>query len=79
LDSYPKDHENQPHHAGAAFIWGPEGEVLASTQEERIQEEMIVADLNPIQLARERSLANYTLRTRRPELFGELVRDQTSS
>jgi len=40
---------------------------------------MIVADLNPMQLARERSLANYTLRTRRPELFGELVRDQTSS
>jgi hypothetical protein len=30
-------------------------------------------------LARERSLANYTLRTRRPELFSELVRDQTSS
>jgi N-carbamoylputrescine amidase len=79
LDSYPKDHETQPHHAGAAFIWGPDGEVLASTQEERIQEEMIVADLNPIQLARERTLANYTLRTRRPELFGELVRDQTSS
>jgi len=30
-------------------------------------------------LARERSLANYGLRTRRPELFGELVRDQVSS
>jgi len=79
LDSYPKDHENQPHHAGVALIWGPDGGVLASAQRERVREEMIVADLEPALLARERSLANYTLRTRRPELFGEIVRDQTSS
>lgn len=78
LDSYPKDHENQPHHAGVAMIWGPGGEVLASTQRERVEEEMIVADLDPISLARERSLANYMLRTRRPELFGEIVKDQVS-
>jgi predicted amidohydrolase len=79
LDSYPSDHENQPHHAGAALIWGPDGELLASAQQERVQEEMILADLDPMLLARERSLANYMLRTRRPELFGELVRDQVSS
>lgn len=79
LDNYPKDHENQPHHAGVALIWGPNGELLASAQREHIQEEMIVADLDPMLLARERSLANYALRTRRPELFGELVRDQVSS
>ena len=79
LDSYPQDHENQPHHAGTAFIWGPDGEVLASAQQERIREEMIVAELDPMRLARERSLSNYMLRTRRPELFGELVRDQCSS
>jgi predicted amidohydrolase len=79
LDSYPKDHENQPHHAGVALIWGPDGELLASTQTERVHEEMIVADLDPTLLARERSLANYALRTRRPELFGELVLDQLSS
>jgi N-carbamoylputrescine amidase len=78
LASYPKDHENQPHHAGVAFIWSPDGEVLASTQQEKVQEEMIVSDLDPMRLARERSLANYMLRTRRPELFGELVRDQVS-
>src|SRR5262245_36493172 len=29
VDMYPRDHENQPHHAGAAFIWGPDGEQLA--------------------------------------------------
>lgn len=79
LDSYPEDHENQPHHAGVALIWGPGGEVLASTQQERVEEEMIIADLDPGLLARERSLANYMLRTRRPELFGELTRDQVSS
>ena len=62
-----------------AIIWGPDGNVLASAQTERVQEEMIVADLDPMLLARERSLANYMLRTRRPELFGELVRDQVSS
>jgi N-carbamoylputrescine amidase len=78
LDSYPPDHENQPHHAGTAIIWGPGGEVLASAQQERVREEMIVADLDPVRLAQERSLANYMLRTRRPELFGELVRDQVS-
>jgi predicted amidohydrolase len=79
VSMYPKDHENQPHHAGAALIWGPDGELLATTQEERIREEMIVADLDAMLLARERSLANYMLRTRRPELFHELVRDQVSS
>jgi N-carbamoylputrescine amidase len=79
LAAYPKDHENQPHHAGAALIWGPDGELLASAQQERVREEMIVADLDPQLLARERSLSNYMLRTRRPELFGELVKDQVSS
>src|SRR5262245_8071804 len=38
VDTYPKDHENQPHHAGAALIWGADGELIASTQEERIRE-----------------------------------------
>ena len=78
VDLWPRDSENQPHHAGAALIWGPDGELIASTQEERIREEMIVATLDAALLARERSLANYMLRTRRPELFGELVRDQIS-
>jgi predicted amidohydrolase len=79
VDCWPRDSENQPHHAGAALIWGPDGELLASTQEERIQEEMVLATLDAALLGRERALANYMLRTRRPELFGELVRDQVSS
>jgi predicted amidohydrolase len=76
VDLWPPDSENQPHHAGAALIWGPDGELIASTQQERIREEVIVATLDASALARERALANYMLRTRRPELFGELVREQ---
>ena len=79
VDCWPRDSENQPHHAGAALIWGPDCELIASTQEERIEEEMIVATLDAALLARERSLANYMLRTRRPELFEELLREQISS
>jgi predicted amidohydrolase len=76
VDHWPRDSENQPHHAGAALIWGPDGELITSTQQERVREEMIVATLDAAQIAEQRALANYTLRTRRPELFGELVREQ---
>jgi predicted amidohydrolase len=79
VDLWPRDSENQPHHAGAALIWGPDGELIAATQEERVREERIVATLDVALLARERALANYMLRTRRPELFGELVREQATS
>jgi predicted amidohydrolase len=79
VDLYPKDSPNQPHHAGAAMIFGPDGEMLASAQAERIKEEMVVATLDAALLAKYRALPNYTLRTRRPELFGELVREQVSS
>jgi predicted amidohydrolase len=76
VNLWPRDSENQPHHPGAALVWGPDGELLAGTQEERIREEMIVATLDAAALAEQRALANYMLRARRPELFGELTRDQ---
>jgi predicted amidohydrolase len=79
VDSYAKDHPNQPHHAGAALVFGPDGELLGSSQAEEIRDEMVVTTLDAAVLAGQRSLPNYTLRTRRPELFGELVRDQVSS
>jgi predicted amidohydrolase len=79
VDLWPRDSENQPYHAGAALIWGPDGELIVSTQQECIREEMVVATLDADLIARERALANYMLRTRRPELFGELVREQISS
>jgi predicted amidohydrolase len=79
VDMYPREHPNQPHHPGAAIIWGPDGSLIKHASVERIQDEMIVATLDAQQIARQRSLPNYTLRTRRPELYGELVRDQVSS
>jgi N-carbamoylputrescine amidase len=76
VSMWPAGSENQPHHAGAALVWGPDGELLASTQEERIEEEMIVATLEAKLIAEQRALANFMMRTRRPELFGELIREQ---
>jgi len=79
VDIYPRDHQNQPHHPGAALIFGPEGALLASSQVEHIRDEMIVATLDAALLAEQRAHPNYQLRTRRPELYGELVREQVSS
>ena len=76
VDTYPKDSPAQPHHCGVSLVFGPDGEVLKGTQRDVIQDEMIVCDLDPARLAAERSLPNYTLRTRRPELYEELVRIQ---
>jgi predicted amidohydrolase len=78
VDTYPRDHFNQPHHAGAAMMFGPDGELVTHAQTERIRDEMIVGTLDAESIARQRSQPNFTLRTRRPELFGELVRDQVS-
>ena len=60
------------------MVYAPDGELISSTQRDEIRDEMIVADLDAARLAAERSLANYTLRTRRPELYGELVKDQVT-
>ncbi len=78
VDMYPPDSPNQPHHCGGAIVFAPNGEVIASSQRDEIRDEMVVADLNSDRLAAERSLPNYTLRTRRPELYSELVKDQVS-
>lgn len=71
----PPDHRNQPHHPGGAMVFGPSGEVLAHTQVQRVIDEMILADLDPAAIARARSHPNYTLRTRRPELYNLLASD----
>jgi predicted amidohydrolase len=79
VETVPRNSPAQPHHAGAALAFGPDGELLAATQTEHSRDEMIVVTLDAAVLARQRSLPNYTLRIRRPELFGELVREQVSS
>ena len=79
VDTYPKDSAKQPHHAGGAFIFGPGGEILAESQTQEIRDEMVVATLEAELLDAARRSPNYTLRTRRPELFGELVKEQVKS
>jgi predicted amidohydrolase len=76
VDMYPRDSPNQPHHCGGALAFTPNGNLLASTQRDIIKDEMLVVDLDVSDLIAERSLPNYTLKTRRPELYGELVREQ---
>ena len=75
VDAYPDDHPNQPHHPGGAMISDPAGKIIAKTQDERIEPEMIVATLEADAINEERSQPNFTLKTRRPELFGALVAD----
>jgi len=69
VDIYPPDSPNQPHHAGGCLVIDPLGEVVAKTQSEQVKEEMLVVDLLPEKLWEARSLPNYTIRQRRPELF----------
>ncbi|MGE0605752.1 MAG: nitrilase-related carbon-nitrogen hydrolase [Pirellulales bacterium] len=78
VPGYPPDHPNQPHHPGAGLIFGPDGTLLAHASTEHIRDEMIVHILDAASLAQQRSLPNYTLRTRRPELYAELVREQVT-
>jgi predicted amidohydrolase len=79
VDSYPRDHINQPHHPGAILVFGPGGELLAHAQTEEIREEMLIVDLDPGLQAKWRGHPNFTLRTRRAELFAELVNEVTPS
>jgi predicted amidohydrolase len=79
VDTYPRESQYQPHHAGAALIFDPDGQVLAAAQTKQICDEMIVTTLEADLIHKQRALPNYTIRTRRPELFGELVKEQVSS
>ena len=76
VDRYPKNSPSQPHHAGGAYIVDPEGQILAQTQEEKIEPELVVATLKAATIANERATPNFALKTRRPELFSELVVEQ---
>ncbi len=76
VDDYPRDSPFQPHHCGGAIIFAPDGKVIGCSQREIIQDEMIITDLAAAEIAAQRSLPNYTLKTRRPELYEELVKEQ---
>jgi predicted amidohydrolase len=74
VDIYPPDSPDQPHHAGGCLVIDPLGEIAAEAPQDRIEEALLVADLSPLKLSEARSLPNYTLRTRRPEVYGALAR-----
>lgn len=69
VDTYPQDSPNQPNHAGGCLVVDPHGEITAQTSFEKVQEEILIADLHPELLWEARSQPNYTIRQRRPELF----------
>jgi predicted amidohydrolase len=79
VSRYPANSPLQPYHPGGAFIFDPKGDCIASTQAERIVDDMVVATLDAAAINEVRSDANFTIRTRRPELFAELVKEQTKS
>ena len=56
----------------------PSGRILIHASLDRICDEMIVHTLKAESLDHIRSHPNYTLRTRRPELFAELATDQVT-
>lgn len=66
VDLYPRDSPNQTHHVGGALIFGSDGEILAESQADEIQNEMVVATLEAELLNAARRSPNYTLRTRGP-------------
>ena len=76
VNTVPRDSPSQPHHPGAAMIADPAGDILAETQDEKIEPEMIVARMTATAIDQQRAKPNFALKTRRPELFGELVAEQ---
>ncbi len=73
LDTLPLEHVNQPNHPGGAMIIAPNAEILSHTQIEKIQDEMIIQDLDAADIDKMRSHENFQLKTRQKHLFHELV------
>lgn len=74
LAHYPANHPNQPHHAGGNLVIDPLGEIVAEVSTGRVEESMLITDLNPDQLRAARNHPNYTLRSRRPAIYSALTR-----
>ncbi len=61
-------------HAGASIVFDPQGDVVAESETEIIEPEMVVADLDASRYESRRSSRCFNLLTRRPEIYGELAR-----
>jgi predicted amidohydrolase len=79
VEYYREDYRRQPYHGGGSLMFAPDGSLLAETEATMIQADMILADLKSEDFAQARSNANFPLRKRRPELYGELIRPVTEA
>ena len=61
-------------HAGGVLIFDPNGDVMAQSQTEVIEDEMVLATLHAEAYNARRREACFNLRTRRPEVYGDLCR-----
>ncbi len=59
-------------HSGGTFVLSPSGEVLIRSQEDT-GDLLVEAELDPEALQRERNLPHCPLKTRRPEVYGEIL------
>ncbi|MBI5725494.1 MAG: hypothetical protein HZA50_16170 [Planctomycetes bacterium] len=67
------DYNGHSTHGGGAYILDPFGKVLARSRVS-LCDQMITAELEPQVLDKARRAAGFTLKVRRPEIYGELVR-----
>lgn len=64
----------EANHAGGCLVVDPKGQVVAESSSEDIAEELLVVELDGDLVAERRRQACFNLQTRRPEVFGALVR-----
>lgn len=70
------DRETQNSHVGGILVFDPSGEVLAQSQATRIVEEIVITRLEAQQYEARRQSQCFMIQTRRPELYGEIVRSR---
>ena len=77
VEFYRPEYRRQPYHGGGSLVFGPDGELLAESSTDAIAPQMVVADLTAEAFAEARANTNFTLRKRRPELYGDLLNPVT--
>ncbi len=60
-------------HAGGILIFGPDGEVIAESVTDWIEDDMVICELSAEAYAARRRAACFNLQTRRPEIYGALA------
>ena len=63
----------ETNHAGGIMVFDPEGKCVAESKTRRIEEEMVVCDLDGDGVNKKRGSRCFNLITRRPEIYGPLA------